>query len=199
MLPAGEADYRSSMLNWDGVTQTGWYGASVKIERSLGSPLRDMGRISSRFGLRMDPLGLGQRVHAGIDLPGRAGSPVLATGPGAVAFVGWAGGYGNLVIIDHGQGIRTRYGHLLRPLVWMGERVFAGSTIGLLGSTGHATGSHLHYELRVDGLAVNPLTSTIALDQRETVAFLAAAEPAGIIGLAGGDVRRGVKGRVQNG
>jgi murein DD-endopeptidase MepM/ murein hydrolase activator NlpD len=113
--------------------------------------------MSSRFGWRSDPITGIARHHAGIDLPGRFGSAVMATGPGTVRIAGWAGGYGNLVEIEHVGGVRTRYGHLSRLNVFPSEHVEAGQVIGEIGSTGHSTGPHLHFEVRVRGSAVDPL------------------------------------------
>lgn len=116
-----------------------------------------MPRISSRFGRRADPFHRTARMHYGIDIPGRAGTPVQAAETGVVRFAGRAGGYGNLVEIVHADGLATRYGHLERILVPAGTPVARGETIALMGSTGRSTGSHLHFELRADGRAVDPL------------------------------------------
>ena len=97
-------------------------------------------------------------MHAGIDLAGPIGTPIYATADGIVSDAGCnSGGYGNLVKIDHGRGIETRYGHLSAILVSAGQRVARGQQIGRMGSTGRSTGSHLHYEVRIDGRAVNPI------------------------------------------
>lgn len=114
-------------------------------------------RISSRFGLRADPFHRAARMHYGIDIPGAAGTPVRAADTGVVRFAGRAGGYGNLVEIAHGGGLRTRYAHLARILVPAGAQVARGDTIALMGSTGRSTGSHLHFELRANGRARDPL------------------------------------------
>jgi murein DD-endopeptidase MepM/ murein hydrolase activator NlpD len=114
-------------------------------------------RYTSGFGVRSDPFRSRAAMHAGIDLAGPVGTPIHATADGVVARSGIAGGYGNLVELDHGSGIGTRYGHMSRLLVQAGERVRRGQVIGLMGSTGRSTGSHLHYEVRIDGRAVNPL------------------------------------------
>lgn len=113
--------------------------------------------ISSPFGWRHDPFLGNGRSHEGIDLPGRFGAPVHATGAGVVTYASWMNGYGYLVQIDHADGFRTRYGHLSRILVRGGERVGLGEVIGQVGSTGRSTGSHLHYEIRRSGQPVNPL------------------------------------------
>ena len=95
-------------------------------------------------------------MHAGVDIPGPVGTPVYATADGMVDRAGTASGYGNLVEIDHGRGIQTRYGHLSRILVAPNTYVHRGQLIALMGSTGRSTGPHLHYEVRIDGHAVNP-------------------------------------------
>lgn len=113
---------------------------------------------TSSFGVRSDPFKGGAAMHAGIDLAGPVGTPIYATADGTVSEAGWnGGGYGNLIKLDHGRGIETRYGHLSSLSVRAGERVKRGQMIGRMGSTGRSTGSHLHYEVRIDGRAVNPI------------------------------------------
>jgi murein DD-endopeptidase MepM/ murein hydrolase activator NlpD len=120
-------------------------------------PVRNASFTSS-FGVRSDPFGRGAAMHAGIDLAGPVGTPIYATADGTVSQASWHnGGYGNLVRLDHGRGIETRYGHLSSMTVRPGERVRRGQLIGRMGSTGRSTGSHLHYEVRIDGRAVNPV------------------------------------------
>lgn len=114
-------------------------------------------RISSRFGLRADPFHRVVRMHSGIDIPGRTGTPIRAAEDGIVHYAGRAGGYGNLIEIVHPGGTRTRYGHLARILVPAGAEVRRGETIAQMGSTGRSTGSHLHFELRENGRAIDPL------------------------------------------
>jgi murein DD-endopeptidase MepM/ murein hydrolase activator NlpD len=114
--------------------------------------------FTSSFGVRSDPFGRGAAMHAGIDLAGPVGTPIYATADGTVSEAGYNnGGYGNLIKLDHGRGIETRYGHLSTFTVRAGERVKRGQMIGRMGSTGRSTGSHLHYEVRIDGRAVNPI------------------------------------------
>ena len=113
--------------------------------------------ITSRFGNRTDPF-LGRlALHAGIDFRARVGTKIRATGAGKVVTAGRNGGYGNMVEIDHGQGIATRYAHLSRVLVSEGDEVEAGTIVGLSGSTGRSTGPHLHYEVRRNGRAIDPM------------------------------------------
>lgn len=113
--------------------------------------------LTSNFGVRSDPFIGGARMHKGIDIPGPIGTPIYATADGVVSRSGWASGYGNLVQITHGGGMETRYGHMSKLLVSANSYVKRGQLIGLMGSTGRSTGSHLHYEVRVDGAAINPL------------------------------------------
>jgi len=114
--------------------------------------------FTSGYGLRSDPFKGGAAMHAGIDLAGPSGTPIYATADGQVSAAGWnSGGYGNLIKLDHGRGIETRYGHLASILVSPGQQVKRGQLIGRMGSTGRSTGSHLHYEVRIDGRAVNPI------------------------------------------
>lgn len=119
-------------------------------------PVRDLS-FSSNFGVRIDPFRGTAAMHAGVDMPGAIGTPIYATADGVVARAGWSQGYGNLIEIDHGRGIATRYGHLSQIIVAANTRVHRGDLIGLMGSTGRSTGSHLHYEVRIDGRAVNPV------------------------------------------
>ena len=96
-------------------------------------------------------------MHAGVDLAGRYGDLIYAASDGVVSNAGWSGAYGNMIELGHGKGIVTRYGHLSRINVHPGESVKKGEVIGRMGSTGRSTGTHLHYEVRIDGRAVNPV------------------------------------------
>ncbi len=112
--------------------------------------------MSSPFGIRTDPFLGRAAMHTGIDLRGEIGEPVHATAAGRVTIAGRNGGYGNLVELDHGNGLSTRYGHLSEIDVKVGDHVRIGQVIGKIGSTGRSTGPHLHYETRINGEAVNP-------------------------------------------
>ena len=116
------------------------------------------GEVTSKFGYRRDPFNRRAAMHNGIDFRGAIGSPIYAAAKGRVSFVGWKGGYGKTVEIAHGNGLMTRYAHLSRFDVKPGDRVEAGKTIAGMGSTGRSTGSHLHFEVRLNGRAVNPRT-----------------------------------------
>lgn len=113
--------------------------------------------LTSSFGVRSDPFRGTRAMHAGLDIPGPVGTPIYATADGVVARSGRYGAYGNLIEVNHGKGIQTRYGHLSRILVGSNVKVKRGQLIGMMGSTGRSTGPHLHYEVRVDGRAINPM------------------------------------------
>ena len=133
---------------------------SQYLQALVAVPLRKpvIGEVdmSSPFGMRMDPFNGRPAIHTGIDLRGEVGEPVHATAAGRVSLAGREGGYGNMVEIDHGNGLATRYGHLSEIDVKVGQMVRIGETIGHIGSTGRSTGPHLHYETRVNGEAVDP-------------------------------------------
>ena len=109
------------------------------------------GPLTSGFGFRWG------RMHEGIDIGVGTGTPIAAAAAGTVVVAGWSGGYGNLVVVDHGGGISTAYGHQSRIVVTVGQQVAQGSIVGYVGSTGHSTGPHLHLEVRVNGAPNNPL------------------------------------------
>jgi murein DD-endopeptidase MepM/ murein hydrolase activator NlpD len=114
------------------------------------------GAMTSPFGLRRDPFTGARAMHTGIDFRGSRGQGILATGQGRVVFAGWKGGYGRVIEIDHGAGVVTRYAHLSGIDVSVGQEVDRGDRIGRMGSTGRSTATHLHYEVRINGRAVNP-------------------------------------------
>lgn len=116
------------------------------------------GWLSSSFGRRRDPFTDANDFHPGLDISADYGQPVLATGDATVISAGRNGAYGNMVILDHGFGIATKYGHLSRIAVVEGQRVKRGDIIGLVGSTGRSTGAHLHYEVWMNGRLTNPMT-----------------------------------------
>jgi murein DD-endopeptidase MepM/ murein hydrolase activator NlpD len=115
------------------------------------------GWLSSTMGHRVDPIDGGDDFHAGLDIAAEKGQPVHATAAGTVTHVGFEGGYGNLVVINHGFGLETRYGHLLNYSVKNGATVQRGDVIGHVGNTGRSTGYHLHYEVLANGKLLNPL------------------------------------------
>ncbi len=120
-------------------------------------PYNSSVRLTSGFGGRSDPFGRGHRMHEGQDFAGSYGSAILATADGVVTYAGWENGYGRLIKVQHAFGIETRYGHLSNIRVNVGERVSRGERIGDMGNTGRSTGTHLHYEIRIGGNAINPM------------------------------------------
>jgi murein DD-endopeptidase MepM/ murein hydrolase activator NlpD len=112
--------------------------------------------FTSGFGVRTDPFLGRPAMHTGLDFRAQIGDPVRVTANGKVVSAGWAGGYGRMVEVDHGNGLSTRYGHLSEINVHVGQQVKIGEVIGEVGSTGRSTGPHLHYETRIDGEAVDP-------------------------------------------
>jgi murein DD-endopeptidase MepM/ murein hydrolase activator NlpD len=140
----------------------------VRALQSLVWPLATdgSGMLSSVYGERLHPVGGDPRFHAGLDLRARAGTPVYAAAEGVVAASESSGAYGNVVILDHGGGLRTLYAHHRENLVRAGERVRRGQPIGLVGRSGNATGDHLHFEVRWKDGTVDPRTVLPLLDGR---------------------------------
>ncbi len=122
----------------------------------MSAPLPGHLTITSSFGMRLDPFLDRMSLHPGIDFHQAFGSAIHATGAGKVIIAHYWGGYGNMVEIDHGDGIMTRYGHMSKLNVTEGQHVVRGQVLGFIGSTGRSTGPHLHYEIRLNGVAVNP-------------------------------------------
>jgi murein DD-endopeptidase MepM/ murein hydrolase activator NlpD len=112
--------------------------------------------MTSAFGNRLHPILGTWRAHSGVDLAAPLGSPIAATSNGRVNRAGWNGGYGLYIAVDHPGGVETRYGHMSRLNVVEGQTVRRGDIIGFVGSTGQSTGPHLHYEVRLNGRAVDP-------------------------------------------
>ena len=116
-----------------------------------------LGRINNEFGYRRNPFsGRGYEFHAGMDIDGNHGDLVAVPANGVITKADWEGGYGNLIEVNHGNGLTTRYGHLSKVGVQIGDTVQRGQLIGLIGSTGRSTGPHLHYEVRLNDKPINP-------------------------------------------
>ncbi len=115
------------------------------------------GWLTSTWGMRTDPVKGGPDFHPGLDIAGERGQPVFATASGKISFAGYNGDYGNMVVVDHGFGLQTRYGHMLATKARVGDAVNRGDQIGQVGATGKATGNHLHYEVLANGRLLNPL------------------------------------------
>jgi murein DD-endopeptidase MepM/ murein hydrolase activator NlpD len=127
---------------------------SLLGSRPAGWPAK--GWVTSDFGVRRDPFDGQRRMHEGLDIATRTGTPVVATAAGIVREVGTEPGYGKLVVIDHGYGFSTAYGHNSRLLVKVGQRIKRGDLIATAGNTGRSSGPHVHYEVRLNGVPVNP-------------------------------------------
>ncbi len=123
------------------------------------------GKLSSCFGERLDPFTEQHSFHRGVDLSAERGTAIFATADGLVEFAGRDGGYGLTVCIDHGNGLETRYAHVLDVMVRRGQRVRRGDEIARVGSSGRSTGSHVHYEVRLNGKAVNPQAYILPADE----------------------------------
>lgn len=150
---AADARFGSMMMDLDRLNLLRVAAQKVPI----AMPLRDAFRFTSPFGVRSDPKGAGRRMHAGLDLAAPKGTPIYATADGVVTAAGPERGYGNVVRIQHDLGFETVYAHQSKVRVKVGQRVSRGDRIGDMGTTGRSTGVHLHYEVRVNGAAVNPL------------------------------------------
>jgi murein DD-endopeptidase MepM/ murein hydrolase activator NlpD len=153
---ANDAQFSSLFSAWVKMEAPTEQASKTKASIPSREPVDNVS-LTSNFGNRSDPFNGRRRMHQGIDIPGPLGTPVYATADGVVARAQWANGYGNLVEINHGNGLETRYGHLSKLIAQPNERVRRGQLIGLMGSTGRSTGSHLHYEVRIAGGAVNPM------------------------------------------
>ena len=151
---AGNPTFKALFKSWKKLDQLQDGVIAVPSDK----PVQAAAAFSSGFGYRADPFHAGAAMHPGIDLSGAYGTAIYATADGTVLRAGWNnGGYGNLVELDHGRGITTRYGHMSAILVSAGQHVTRGQQIGRMGSTGRSTGNHLHYEVRIDGRPVNPI------------------------------------------
>jgi hypothetical protein len=127
------------------------------INLPMARPLMGDAQYVSGFGTRVDPFNRIPAFHAGIDLKQNPGAAILSTGNGIVVHAGPADGYGNMVEIAHSGGVSTRYGHMSRISVWVGQQISTGQILGTLGNTGRSTGAHLHYETRIHDQPVNPI------------------------------------------
>jgi murein DD-endopeptidase MepM/ murein hydrolase activator NlpD len=117
---------------------------------------KDLKKTASGYGMRIDPIYRTPRFHSGMDFSAKIGTDVYATGDGTVTFAAWKQGYGNCIIINHGYGYETLYGHLSKYKVRVGQKVKRGEVIGLVGNSGKSTGPHLHYEVMIRGKYDNP-------------------------------------------
>jgi murein DD-endopeptidase MepM/ murein hydrolase activator NlpD len=152
----------------DLVQDTGFRAPDLTTLTTFPLPTSDDTWATSGFGWRNDPMRHRAKFHSGADIRAKPGTPVYAAGDGVVIFAGRQGGYGNLVTVDHGGGVVTRYAHLRRIHTAKGETLTGGKRIGQVGTTGRTTGPHLHFEVRLDGNPVDPTTAlTVGRLQRE--------------------------------
>ncbi len=157
----GEADteFRSLHASWIAPTENTVATVQPQVKGSVPSlyPVEmQYARKSSGFGRRSAPVKGASTSHKGVDLAAPIGTPIYVTGDGVVTRAGWANGYGKVVYVDHGNGIETRYAHMSGFATEAGTPVRKGDLIGYVGSTGRSSGPHLHYEVRIDGVAQNP-------------------------------------------
>ena len=193
--PNGDAQFHQLFVSLQGSSDkiAGFAAAggdSIPQNVSIPSMIPVEGaRLTSEFGMRWHPVLGGRRPHMGVDLADPVGTPVHATADGIVGRADWFSGYGLYIQLEHGGALETRYGHMSRLNVAAGQMVHKGDVIGYVGATGRTTGPHLHYEVRVAGLAVNPIpymqgdSSALPAD----LAAAAAAIPAGPAEADAGD------------
>ena len=150
-----DAQFKQLFAQWDNLDRATPAATSVSVPSRM--PL-DNTKLTSDYGMRTHPVPGGRRNHKGVDLAAPVGTPIYATGDGVVIFAGRQGAYGNLIKIEHELGVETNYAHLSKIGVKVGQRVSQGDPIGDIGSTGRSTGPHLHYEVRMKGRAVDPMS-----------------------------------------
>lgn len=157
-LLQGDVRYQQLFASWETLEENGEDAGAVTAPISVPSimPLQDA-KLTSGYGMRTHPVLGGRRKHKGIDLAAPTGTPIYATADGIIDRAEWFSSYGLFVEIDHGAELETRYAHMSRLAVAEGQWVSKGDLIGYVGSTGRSTGPHLHYEVRVSGVAVNPI------------------------------------------
>lgn len=185
---SGDAQFRQLFSQWsalDGIEEPVAAPTTTAPITGVSIPSRmplDDSRMSSGYGMRTHPVLGGRRNHQGIDLSAPTGTPVYATADGIVSRANWFSSYGLFISVEHGGEMQTRFAHLSRLAVGEGQRVRKGELIGYVGSTGRSTGPHLHYEVRIGGVAVNPVPYMAESQAREAIAM-----PAGRGGQGGGE------------
>ena len=192
VVDLGDARFKSLFNSWTQIERTSPTLGGQETMTAYSSPVPMAGisvpsrmplegaALTSGFGMRTHPVLGGRRQHHGIDLAAPTGTPVYATADGIVGRADWYSSYGLYISINHGGAMETRYAHLSRLAVAAGDNVKKGDLIGYVGSTGRSTGPHLHYEVRVEGIAVNPIPYMV-----ESEAQLAYARDARLTGQGG--------------
>jgi murein DD-endopeptidase MepM/ murein hydrolase activator NlpD len=152
-----------TVSNFESETEEAAVTNQLRLLETTGNPVflptmwAHLGKINNEYGFRRNPFGgRSYEFHAGMDIDGERGDMVVAPANGVVSKAGWQGGYGNLIEIDHQNGLTTRYGHLSKIEVAVGDTIGRGQLLGLVGTTGRSTGPHLHYELRLNDKPINP-------------------------------------------
>jgi murein DD-endopeptidase MepM/ murein hydrolase activator NlpD len=190
----GDSRFKSLFASWTAIERTApTMGTGEQAEvTAYSSPIPQRGisvpsrmplegaALTSGYGMRYHPVLGGRRKHDGVDLAAPSGTPVYATADGVIGRADWYSSYGLFISVNHGASMETRYAHLSRLAVAAGDNVKKGDLIGYVGSTGRSTGPHLHYEVRVEGLAVNPIPYMV-----ESEAQLAYARDARLTGQGG--------------
>jgi murein DD-endopeptidase MepM/ murein hydrolase activator NlpD len=191
-IEMGDQRFKSLFASWTAIEKTTpTIGSGTQVtafsspvpQRAISVPSRmplEGAALTSGFGMRSHPVLGGRRQHQGIDLAAPTGTPVYATADGIISRADWYSSYGLYISVNHGASMETRYAHLSRLAVAAGDNVKKGDLIGYVGSTGRSTGPHLHYEVRVEGLAVNPIPYMV-----ESEAQLAYARDARLTGQGG--------------
>ena len=151
----GDRQFEQLFASWERMDKVSAGVATTSVSVPSAMPLTDA-RLSSGYGMRNHPVLGGRRGHKGVDLAAPTGTPVYATADGFVSKADWFSSYGKYISIEHGASLQTRFAHLSDMVVSAGDKVKKGDLIGYVGSTGRSTGPHLHYEVRVDGVAVDP-------------------------------------------
>jgi len=192
IVDLGDARFKSLFASWTAIERTTPVVGTAEAVPAFSSPIPQRGIsvpsrmplegavLTSGFGIRNHPVLGGRRQHHGIDLAAPTGTPVFATGDGVVGRADLYSSYGLFISIEHGASMETRYAHLSRLAVAAGDTVKKGDLIGYVGSTGRSTGPHLHYEVRVEGLAVDPIPYMV-----ESEAQLAYARDSRLTGQGG--------------
>jgi murein DD-endopeptidase MepM/ murein hydrolase activator NlpD len=192
VVDLGDARFKSLFNSWTQMERTSPTLGGEEAVTAYSSPVPMTGisvpsrmplegaALTSGFGMRTHPVLGGRRQHHGIDLAAPTGTPVYATADGVIGRADWYSSYGLYISINHGGSMETRYAHLSRLAVAAGDNVKKGDLIGYVGSTGRSTGPHLHYEVRVEGIAVNPIPYMV-----ESEAQLAYARDARLTGQGG--------------
>ncbi|AXK41231.1 MULTISPECIES: M23 family metallopeptidase [Erythrobacter] len=163
-----DAQFQQLFAQWDKLDRSTPVAASVSVPSRM--PL-DNTVLTSDYGMRTHPVLGGRRNHNGVDLAAPTGTPIYATADGYVSKAEWFSSYGKYVSIEHGANLQTRFAHMSGIAVEAGTRVKKGDIIGYVGSTGRSTGPHLHYEVRIDGKAVNPVPYMVESEAQRAFAL----------------------------